>query len=251
MQPRVSAAFPVIAFLALVLGGCQSTRTIHAAGNPTYISLYRAGAYNEAYEAAKAVPTTPHGSERLVAGMSLAALGRNDEAKSWLKPLTASPDKNIRGRAEASLGLVYASESQHSEAARLLQAASDDLAGPMKGWAAHYSAQEFGFAGDNLRAGRMQTVAELRGPDIPNVAGSGRFTVQLGSFSSRSLAQSRVRATTSTAERAGLDLPRVEMTIANNQPLYAVRVGRFETSAAAREASTRFSGDTAVVRSPN
>ena len=52
MQPRFSAAFPVIALLVLVLGGCHTSRPLHAAGNPTYISLYRAGAYNEAYEAA-------------------------------------------------------------------------------------------------------------------------------------------------------------------------------------------------------
>ncbi len=248
MQPRFSAAFPVITLLVLVLGGCHTSRPLHAAGNPTYISLYRAGAYNEAYEAAKAVPTTAHGSERLIAGMSLAALGRNDEAKSWLKPLTSSPDRNIRGRAEAALGLVYADEDKHSEAARMLQSASEDLAGPMKGWAAHYGAQQFGFAGDNMRAGRLRTVAELRGPaEIPAVD-KGQFTVQLGSFSSRSRAQSRVRATTPTAQNAGLDIPRVELTIANNKPLYAVRVGRFENSAEAQRASQRFSGDTAVIR---
>ena len=251
MQPLKMTAFPILTLLALtalVLGGCQSARSIHAAGNPTYITLYRAGAYNEAYEAAKAVPTTPHGSERLIAGMSLAAMGRNDEAQSWLKPLTASADKNIRGRAEAALGLVYADEEKHSEAARMLQAASDDLAGPMKGWAAHYGAQEFGYAGDNMRADRMRSVAELRGPsDLPTV-NEGQFTVQLGSFSSRSRAQSRVRATTPTAQNAGLDLPRVELTIANNKPLYAVRVGRFENSAEAQRASQRFSGDTAVIR---
>ena len=248
MQHRISITFPIMALLTFVLGGCQSTQTIHTAGNPAYINLYRAGSYNEAFEAAKAVPTSSHGSERLIAGMSLAALDRNDEALSWLKPLTASPDKNIRGRAEATIGLIYADEAKHSEAARTLQAASEDLAGPMKGWAAHYGAQEFGYAGDNMRADRMRTIAELRGPaDIPS-ANEGQFTVQLGSFSSRSRAQSRVRATTPAAQNAGLDLPRVELTIANNRPLYAVRVGRFENSAEAQRASQRFSGDTAVIR---
>ncbi len=248
MQPRFSLAFPTIALLALVLGGCHTSRSVHATGNPSYISLYRARAYTEAYEAAKAVPTTPHGSERLIAGMSLAALGKHDEAKSWLKPLTNSPDKNIRGRAEATLGLVFAEEEKHSEAARMLQSASEDLAGPMKGWAAHYGAQEFGFAGDNMRADRMRTVAELRGPSDLPAADDGQFTVQLGSFSSRSRAQSRVRATTPAAQQAGLDIPRVELTIANNRPLYAVRVGRFGNSTEAKQASQRFSGDTAVIR---
>ena len=225
MQPRFSLAFPTIALLALVLGGCHTSRSVHATGNPSYISLYRARAYTEAYEAAKAVPTTPHGSERL-----------------------SSPDKNIRGRAEATLGLVFADEEKHSEAARMLQSASEDLAGPMKGWAAHYGAQEFGFAGDNMRADRMRTVAELRGPSDLPAADDGQFTVQLGSFSSRSRAQSRVRATTPAAQQAGLDIPRVELTIANNRPLYAVRVGRFGNSTEAKQASQRFSGDTAVIR---
>lgn len=243
----LSALLAVIPSLALSVG-CQSSRSAHASGNPTYITLYRTGAYNEAFEAAKAVPATAHGSERLIAGMSLAAMGRGEEAKVWLKPLAASTDKNIRGRAEATLGLIYAEEKQHAEAARLLKSASDDLAGPMKGWAAHYGAQEFGFAGDNMRAGQLRTVAELRGPEAVAGTPSGQYTVQLGSFSSRSLAQSRVRATTTSAQRAGLDLPRVEVTIAGDRPLYAVRVGRFETPADAREASQSFPGDTAVVR---
>ena len=248
MQRRVSSLTPIFAILVFVLGGCQSSRPLQASGNPTYINLYRSGAYNEAFEAAKAVPTTAHGSERLIAGMSLAAMGRGSEAKTWLSPLTNSKDKNIRGRAEATLGLIYAEEEKHSEAARYLQSASEDLAGPMKGWAAHYGAQEFGFAGDNMRAERMRTVSELRGPGVVPTAEVGQFTVQLGSFSSRSLAQSRVRATSPAAERAGLDLPRVELTIAGDRPLYAVRVGRFETSADAKQASERFSGDTAVIR---
>lgn len=239
---------PVL-LIAAVLGGCQTSRTAHASGNPTYISLYRAGSYNEAFEAAKAVPATPHGSERLIAGMSLAAMDRGEEATAWLAPLANSPDKNIRGRAEATLGLIYAQQKRHSEAAKLLQSASTSLVGPMKGWAAHYGAQEYGFAGDNMRAERLRTVADLRGPEAGTPSTStGQFTVQLGSFSSRSLAQSRVRATTPVAEQAGLDLPRVELTIAGDRPLYAVRVGRFETPTDARVASERFSGDTAVIR---
>ncbi len=251
MQRNASPLTLVLTLILLglpVMGGCQTSRSVHATGNPSYVSHYRAGAYNEAFEAAKAVPTTPHGSERLIAGMSLAALGRGSEAKSWLTPLTTSPDKNIRGRAEATLGLIYADEQKHSEAARFLQSASESLAGPMKGWAAHYGAQEFGFAGDNMRAGRLRTVAELRGQGEIPASAAGQFTVQLGSFSSRSLAQSRVRATSPAAQNAGLDLPRVELTIAGDRPLYAVRVGRFETSADAKQASQRFSGDTAVIR---
>lgn len=243
----LTALLVTIPLLALSVG-CQSTRHAGVGVNPTYISLYQSGAFSEAFTAAKAVPATAHGSERLIAGMSLAALGRGEEAKVWLKPLAASSDKNIRGRAEATLGLIYAEEKQHAEAARLLQSASDDLAGPMKGWAAHYGAQEFGFAGDNMRAERLRSVAQLRGPEAPQEVSSGQYTVQLGSFSSRSLAQSRVRATSSSAQRAGLDLPRVEVTIAGDRPLYAVRVGRFETPSDAREASESFPGDTAVVR---
>lgn len=239
---------PALLLLAGVLGGCQTARPAHASGNPTYINLYRAGSYGEAYEAAKAVPATAHGSERLIAGMSLAALDRGAEAKAWLAPLASSPDKHIRGRAEATLGLIYAQEKRHSEAAKLLQSASNSLVGPMKGWAAHYGAQEFGFAGDNMRSEQLRSVAELRGPAADVQAAAGQFTVQLGSFSSRSLAQSRVRATSHVAEQAGLDLPRVELTIAGDRPLYAVRVGRFETSDDARTASRRFSGDTAVIR---
>lgn len=248
MLPKAVLLVPSVVLLALGLGGCQTTRSAHASGNPTYISLYQAGSYSQAFEAAKAVPTTSHGGERLIAGMALAAMDRGAEAKTWLSPLASSPDKNIRGRAEATLGLIYAQEKRHTEAAKLLQSASASLVGPMKGWAAYYGSQEFGFAGDNMRAKQLSSVAELRGPAAELQANPGQFTVQLGSFSSRSLAQSRVRATTLVAEQAGLDVPRVELTIAGDRPLYAVRVGRFETPDDARTASQRFSGDTAVIR---
>jgi hypothetical protein len=250
MRSKVSTA-PVLLGLVLcatLFGGCQSKRTAYSAVTPSYISLYRSGDYDGSLRAAKAFPTSHHGSERLIAGMSLAALDKPEEAKIWLQPLTSSSDRNIRGRAKASMGLILADENAHQDAARLLDQASSDLAGPQSGWAAHYGAQEFTYAGDNLRSERLRSVATLRGPSDPDAKLSGNFTVQLGSFTSRSRAQSRVRDTTLAATNAGLDSPRVEMTMAGSKPFYAVRVGRFGTSADAQAASDKFPGDTAIIR---
>jgi len=247
----INKAIPLSVSLALVavtVGGCQSGAASRSAVTPSYILLYRSGDYDGALKAAKALPASFHGSERLIAGMSLAAMDKPEDAKIWLQPLTSSSDRNIRGRAKATMGLILAEQESHTDAARLLSQASEDLAGPQRGWAAHYGAQEFTHAGDNLRADRLKAVSSLSGPSGVAPTISGNFTVQLGSFSSRSRAQSRARDTANAASDAGLDSPRVEITITGNRPYYAVRVGRFGTSDDARAASIKFPGDTAVIR---
>lgn len=241
----ILATFASLTLPALI--GCQSSRGTSTV-TPSYVSLYRAGKYEQAYEAAKAFPTTYHGSERLIAGMSLAAQGNDQEAKTWLQPLMHSKDREIRGRAQATMGLILAKERSYKEAAQHLNNASNALSGPLKGWAAHYSAEEYMKAGDNLRAGRMQSVANLRGPITGASSSGGDFTVQLGSFSSRSRAQSRVRDAAPAAVSAGYEKPRVEMTMSGSRPLYAVRVGQFQSPEAAKAASAKFPGDTAVIR---
>lgn len=249
MQPiaRITLLTASLVLALPVLMGCQTGRGASTV-TASYISLYRAGNYQQAYEAAKAFPTTFHGSERLVAGMALAAQGKNEEAKTWLQPLTSSTDREIRGRAEATMGIILAKESAHKDAAHLLNKAADDLSGPLKGWAAHYGAQEYEKSGDKMRAGRLRSIADLRGPATGTATLGGKFTVQLGSFSSRSRAQSRVRDTAPTAVNAGYEPPRVEMTMAGSKPLYAVRVGHFPNPEAAKAASSKFPGDTAVIR---
>lgn len=246
----ISKLLTLAAFVALTLPalvGCQTGRGTSTV-TPSYVSLYRAGQYEQAYEAAKAFPTTYHGSERLIAGMSLAAQGNDQEAKTWLQPLMHSNDREIRGRAQATMGLILAKERSHDDAAHHLNNASDDLSGPLKGWAAHYGAQEYEKSGDNLRADRMRSVANLRGPVTDAASPGGDFTVQLGSFSSRSRAQSRVRDAAPAAVSAGYAKPRVEMTMSGSRPLYAVRVGQFQSPEAAKAASAKFPGDTAVIR---
>ncbi len=241
----ILATFAALTLPTLV--GCQSSRGASTV-TPSYVSLYRAGEYEQAYEAAKAFPTTYHGSERLIAGMSLAAQGNDQEAKTWLQPLMHSSDREIRGRAQATMGLILAKERSHKDAAQHLDNASNALSGPLKGWAAHYGAREYEKSGDQLRAGRMRSVANLRGPATTASLPSGDFTVQLGSFSSRSRAQSRVRDTAPAAVNAGYEKPRVEMTMSGSRPLYAVRVGHFQSPEAAKAASANFPGDTAVIR---
>ncbi|GAB5495314.1 MAG: hypothetical protein Phyf2KO_03940 [Phycisphaerales bacterium] len=237
-----------LAVLALpTLGGCQTGRGTSSV-TPSYVTHYRAGDYGKAYQAAKAFPTTHHGSERLIAGMALAAQGNDREAKTWLQPLMHASDREIRGRAQATMGLILAKERSHQEAAQHLNNASNDLSGPLKRWAAHYGAEQYAKAGDNLRAGRMRSVANLRGPVTGASSPAGDFTVQLGSFSSRSRAQSRVRDAAPAAVSAGYEKPRVEMTMSGSRPLYAVRVGQFQSPEAAKAASTKFPGDTAVIR---
>lgn len=229
-------------------GGCRASHSHSALTSPAYISLYRSGQYAEAFEAAKGVPTSASGRERLIAGMALEALDRDAEARQWLEPISRSADRQIRGRANATLGLILAKEGKHAEAAALLDRATADLSGPMKGWAAWYGAREYDEIGDSRGARRLSALSQLRGGLSVTVPHPGDFTLQLGSFTSRSRAQSRARATIQAARSAGLETPRVELTVAGGRTLYAVRVGPFATKGAAMAASGRFPGDSVVIR---
>lgn len=81
----------------------------------------------------------------MVAGLSVQAINRNEDAEKWLTPLVDDSDPIIAGNALATLGLIAEEGEQHQKAAGMLIKASEKLTGDDAGRAAIY-------AGDAYRA---------------------------------------------------------------------------------------------------
>lgn len=264
----VTALFAAAAVLlvgATTMGGCSSS---HKSGSKDYKTLYENRQYADAYKAAMEAQTEGSSVQReqaaLIAGLSAAALNKNDEAERILRPLTKSGDQTVSGKASAQVGLIAYEGNRHSEASELLTDASNKLSGDEGARASLY-------AGDALRAqGRTSdaksmyekaqtqvqndsTLKVLISDRIAavsglNKAGTGGFTVQLGAFSSFQRAQVQADRYRARAQAAGLATPRIVQTKNTAGALvYAVRVDRFATRQAADAARTKLGADARVM----
>ena len=131
---------------ALLVTGCSSSSKT---GSKDYKTLYENRQYAEAYKAALEAQTEGSSVQReqaaLIAGLSAAALNKNDEAERILRPLTKSNDQTVSGKASAQVGLIAYEGNRHGEASELLTDASNKLSGDEGARASLY-------AGDALRA---------------------------------------------------------------------------------------------------
>ncbi len=111
--------FILLGVLALVafLGGCASNQ----ATSSNYNAQFATGRYSEAYETSSKVALSMKAIDRdqasLVAGLSARALGRKEDAKHWLTPLTFNADPAITGKASVALGAIAHEEGRNKEAA--------------------------------------------------------------------------------------------------------------------------------------
>ncbi|MBS0191734.1 MAG: SPOR domain-containing protein [Phycisphaerales bacterium] len=255
--------------LAIFLGGCSSSQK---AGQADYKELYNQHRYADAYKAALEAQTEGSTVQKeqaaLIAGLSAAALGKDDEAERILRPLTKSGDKSISGRAEAQLGLIAYEHDRHAEASELLTDAAGKLSGDEAARASLY-------AGDALRAqGRISdakasyeraqtqvqndsTLKVLISDRLAAVSGqqrsgTGQFTVQLGAFSSFQRAQVQADRYRVRAQAAGMSTPRiVQTTNTQGAKVYAVRVGRFASRSAAETAQKALGSEAKVMTATN
>ncbi|MBX3381038.1 MAG: SPOR domain-containing protein [Phycisphaeraceae bacterium] len=230
---------------AMVQTACSSSQK---APQADYRDLYSQHHYAEAYQAALQAQTEGSSVQKeqaaLIAGLSAAALGKNDEAEKILTPLLKSGDQTVSGKAAAQLGLIAYGQDRHAEASALLTEAATKLTGDEAARASLY-------AGDALRAqGRTSearasyeraqsqvqddsTLKVLISDRLAAVSGTqptgtGQFTVQLGAFSSFQRAQVQADRYRTRAQSAGHTTPRIVQTAnAKGVKVYAVRVGRF------------------------
>ena len=197
------------------LGGCgQGARPVKPE-----IAAYRSGAHDRAFVMAKARAAQDPES-RLIAGMAAHALGRMDEAASWLRPLQNHSRPDIRARAQATLGLIELARGDRAEAARLLSNATP------------------GLSGHDARRARMIS-ADLpltTTSSRPLASSSGAWTIQLGAFRSSANAQEQADRVRAVTNRAGLGQPIVASSRSGRQSLYIVAVGAFRSEREAQRA---------------
>ncbi|MGH7245062.1 MAG: SPOR domain-containing protein [Phycisphaerales bacterium] len=254
---------------ALFLGACASS---HKGAQDDYKELYSQHRYADAYKAALEAQTEGSSVQKeqaaLIAGLSAAALGKNDEAEKILRPLLKSGDQTVSGKAAAQLGLIAYGRDHHSEASTLLIDASNKLTGDEAARASLY-------AGDALRAqgrtsearssyekaqGQVQNDSTLKVLISDRLAavtgtqtsGTGQFTVQLGAFSSWQRAQVQADRYRARAQSAGLASPRIVQTT-NQQgvKVYAVRVGRFSNRGQAETVQRNLGSEAKIMTATN
>jgi hypothetical protein len=230
--------------LAAALAGCAGSGS-----GASYVQSYERGRYERASaDAIDAVrdPASPDRElARLTAGLSAHALGRDDEAALWLRPLTTSEDDAIAGKAMATLGLISLADGEHRTAAGMLSRAAGRLRG-------NDSARSAMFAGDayanigSFDAARLQhrlaqasaTDAALK-REIMSRLGDG-FTLQVGAFASRTNAERSRNRLEHNRLFESLGSPVVlERTDDRGARLFLVQVGRFTTQRDARAAQQR------------
>lgn len=247
-----------------LLGACSSSQK---APQADYRELYNQHQYAEAYKAALQAETEGSSVQKeqaaLIAGLSAAALGKNDEAQKILRPLLSSGDQTVSGKAAAQLGLIAYQEDRHAEASDLLTQASSKLTGDEAARASLY-------AGDALRAQGRSSEArasyERAQSQVQNdstlkvlisdrlaavtgnqAVGTGPYTVQLGAFSSFQRAQVQADRYRTRAQSAGFPSPRiVQTTSQKGAKVYAVRVGRFQNRGAAEVVQRKLGADAQI-----
>lgn len=262
---RLSHPGPALAALVLFslswAGGCASTGSGPA--NPDYIQAYEARRYQQAYDGAAGAAPKLKGAAReqalLVQGESAHALNRNAESKELLRPLTESNDPRIAGQSAATLGLIYQEEGNYDEGAKYLTLAAGKLDGDAAARAALYAGDCHKAAGRTSEARLMYEQAQslvrtdnsLRGMIGDRLsggtpAGVGKFSLQVGAFSTRQRAQAQADRLRQTASNLGLGSPTIVEIVSKGKPLYTVRVGRFATRDAALKAAKGLGVDATI-----
>ncbi|MBL8760735.1 MAG: SPOR domain-containing protein [Phycisphaerae bacterium] len=255
------------------LPGCGSSEKPKDNGIPSmpdYMQAYRKNDFRKALElASKAHRDEPEGVKRdraaAVAGDSARWLGRNAEAERWVSPLLSSSDETVSGWANSTLGMIEKERGQHRQAADHLLAAAGKLRGSE-------SASSWMYAGDALAAqgrkdeARQAYLSGLKevpasnpqlkgmldqrlGQEAPTSDGGGRYTIQVGAYSSRDRAQAAADRLRGNLAGTSLGSPRIVQVSSKGKILYTVRVGMFATREQAASGAKRLGTDaTATLR---
>lgn len=244
----------MITLLALIAAaGCQSSGKSRQA-----LELYEKREYASALGEASAIAQNSTGieSERaaLVAGMSAYELKKYDEARRWLRAAARSADRQVSGKASATLGLVGVAQEQHSLAAVDLTTAGRKLEGDEAARAHYLAGQCYTLLGrlDEARRSYNTALGLVRDPELRReIQAAGQdaaFTLQLGAFSNRANAERIAFAAQKRAAAAGLPPPAIISTPdVTGRTIHLVHIGRFDTRAAAVSARSKLGGDAVVV----
>lgn len=253
---RPAAAAALGAAILLASPACSSSPLPPP---PKAVVAYDEGDYQRAYDDAVAEHSRTSGLRRdraaLMAGLSAHALGRQAQAARWLRPLTDHPDRDISGRACATLGLIEADHANHEAAAALLSTAGRKLSGDAAARANFQAAESYAALGRSSAA-RLHYRLAAASTDDQRIKDLGddrlsldAYTVQVGAYGSLANARSRADSTRPRAVALGLGEPRiVERPGSAGQSLYLVHVGAYESKSEAATAKLRLGSDAVVTR---
>lgn len=266
-RPCLRAVFAVMAAVVMLaaLPACSSSGT--GKRGTDYVAMYNNRQYADAYEVAleqsKSGPAPSREQAQLIAGLSAAALNKNSEAEGLLRPLLKSQDQIIAGKAGSQLGLIAAESGRNAEAAQLLTDAMGKLKGDEAARAALYAGDAYRAQQDTAQATAMyekarglvvndqslhvmisDRMASVTGQQLG--AGTGKFTVSLGSFNTYQRAQAQADRYRGRAQTANLATPRIVQVTVNGKQLYGVRVGRFADRAGAEKAKQALGPEAAI-----
>jgi len=232
------AALAIALLLPLFASACASTTTRTAQMDA--VTLYEQGQYAAAYEEAakRAENATGDRAERarLIAGLSAQAMGQPRDAERWLGPLLTSPNRQIRARALATVGLIELETRRYEQAAAHLSQAATLLSGDARAQAGLNAGDAYAALGrpDAARLQYRRAYSATRNDNLraaitDRLERSG-FTIQLGAFARRMNAERAAENAVAIADRLGLGAPEVVVsTDAQGRTLYLVQLGRFQS----------------------
>ena len=244
-NPMIRIGLLALATLALGLQGCAGSSGSRASyvqdhNNKRYLS-----ASNGAIHAVRYPGDENREIARLTAGLSAHAMGRNDEAIVWLRPLAENRDDEIAGKAMATLGLIALEEGENRSAAKSLSRAAGKLTADDSAKAAMYAGDAYANLG-SFEAARLQyRLAQSAARDrdvrreITARLGEG-FMLQVGAFTNRMNAERARRVVEQNRMFDTLGEPIVlPRTDNRGTTLYLVQVGRFTSKQDAKAAQLR------------
>lgn len=271
MSLLTSAAMVV---LPVASAGCASSTKPTAAARPNYLEDYTAGNYSAALASASVAARNTKNSEEvreqasLIAGEAAHAMDRNAEASTWLYKVSGSKNQLVRGKAQATLGLIALEDGNMTRAAELLTAASGDLSGDESARCAMYAgdayrasnreaeasksyrkAMEVARSDSSVRediqerlSGKTPVTGTTASGGPPVESSKPPFTLQLAAFSSPQKASQHASKVRAESIRQAMGAPHVVPVFRGGKILYSVRVGTFASRIDADRAKGRFKG---------
>lgn len=262
----------LIVVLMLPLAGCRNSAFKGTALEGTYVDqgptgtvgqatdAYRAGQYRTAYELSAPIADDIYHDERTdgayIAGLSAKQLGQLSAANRYLNyAMRNTKDASLRTDAAASLGMVYAQQSNYEMAASTLLWAAERMEGEDQA-RAYYNAgiaqQKLGYwsqARTTLILARGKTGdATLKQLIDQQIAVTG-WTLQVGAFSQPELARKQAQDVAAKAQSLGLGLPRlVPGSASDGTPMTFVHVGQFTSYQSANRFRDQIGAPGVIIR---
>ena len=183
-----------------------------------------------------------------VAGLAAARLEKPQEARRYLERASASTAPDVAGKAFVELGYLDRQENRQLQAAENFESAANRLAPPDNGRAWLLAGEAYTKAGRTVDARRCLAMAQRQ--DNPNISNTAKsriahtgYTIQFGSYNSKTNATRRATEVTNLARGKGLGRARTPQLDGE----WKVQLGTFSDRRQASQALKRLGRSDAFV----